>query len=232
MQGDKLVIDDIEIPLTVNGRGVDVSTGLVGHLDQLGLRYIKRHAAKGGRVKVVDLGGGSGGHSLRMARAGAAVWMVDIEDTARAAFSAAGRDEGLAVHFIHKDFIEVEATDVPEGIDMLYSQRALHYLRYGEAQALLRKMLGRMVKKGRVYLSVAGVDSPFAQDYPHAGRPIEERFSPLAPEMREKYHLHLPIAVYDDAGLRQLLESCGFRGVKTRLSEAGGWNLEAIAWKP
>jgi hypothetical protein len=231
MQGDKLVIDDIEIPLTVNGRGVEVSTGLVGQLDRLGLRYIERHAAKGEQVKVVDLGGGSGGHSLRMARAGAAVWMADIENVARASFATA-KEEGLPVHFIHKDFTDLKATDVPEGVGMLYSQRALHYLRYTEAQALLQKISARMAKKARVYVSVAGVASPFAQDYPHADRPMEERFSPLAPEMRKKYHLHLPIAVYEDKGLRQLLESSGFRGVKTRLSEAGGWNLEAIAWKP
>jgi hypothetical protein len=231
MQAEKMITDDIEISPAVNWRGVDVSTGRIGQLDQLGLRYIKRHAGKGERVKVVDLGGGSGGHSLRMARAGAAVWMVDLADTARAAFDAAEGEE-LVAYFIHKDFANLKAADVPEGVNMLYSQRALHYLRYDEAQALLRKISGRMARKARVYVSVAGVDSLFAQDYPHADKPIEERFSPLAPAMREKYHLHLPIAVYDGAGLRQLLESSGFRGVKTRLSEAGGWNLEAIAWKP
>lgn len=234
MQGQK-PNPDVVYPPTANGRGVEVSAGHVGHLDMLGLRYIRRHAKAGESVKVVDLGGGSGGHSVRMAQAGAEVWMADLSDVARGVFRTAARDGVVRpgqLHFLHRDFTDIQATDVPLGFSMLYSQRALHYLRYSEAQSLLQKMFARMASRGRVYLSVAGVDSPFAENYPHAGRPIEERFSPLAPEMRVKYHLQLPIAVYDGKGLRQLLESCGFKGVKTRLSEAGGWNLQAIAYKP
>jgi hypothetical protein len=221
-------------PPAPRGRGVEVSAGRADPLDTLGLRFIRKYARAGESVKVVDLGGGTGGHSVRMAAAGAEVWMADLSDAARAVFEAAAGNGTVPpgrLHFLHGDFADLAEMDVPDNFSMLYSQRALHYLPYAGARSLLQKMSARMAKKGRVYLSVAGVDSPFAENYPHRDRPMEERFSPLAPEMRVKYHLHLPIAVYDDKGLRRLLESSGFTGVKTRLSEAGGWNLQAVARK-
>ena len=59
-----------------DGHGVDVAVNRADDLDKRSLAYIAEHPG----CRVLDLGSGAGGQSVRMAQAGASVLAVDQYD--------------------------------------------------------------------------------------------------------------------------------------------------------
>jgi cyclopropane fatty-acyl-phospholipid synthase-like methyltransferase len=201
------------------GRGVDISHQRQDELDIACLDFIREHVKTGENVSAVDLGGGFGAHSLRMAEAGATVTMVD----SGGAFTA----HHPAVRLLQKDFREVKADDIPQAFQVLYSQRAIHYIRYAEALELLKRLASPMVPDGRAFISAAGYDTEYGKTYPDRDKPVEQRFARVMPDMAEKHDIRQPIVIYTEGDMKRLLEEAGFRDVRTSVSAFG--NIKAMA---
>lgn len=216
---------------TEAGCGMDVSSQRTDALDQASCDFIRARAAKGERVTALDLGGGYGAHAIRMAEAGAErVIMVDKSDMARARFAEAvsgGKVKDGVLAFVQKDFGALTDDDVPQGFQVLYSQRAIHYLPYDDAKSFLTFLFNRMTPGGGVFLSANGWDTEYGKTYPDRDKPVQQRFALVAPDMREKHGIHHPVVTYKAEELKTLLEEAGFREAKAEASAFG--NIKATA---
>lgn len=215
---------------TSGGHGVDISSQRQDELDSESLKAIQERTQKGIPTAAMDLGGGFGTHAVKMFQAGASVTMVDINDMAKDVFAkAAAQNPARAdeLTFLQKDFKDITPGDLPERIDILYSQRAIHYLRYREAQDILSMMREHMPKNGIAFISAAGYDTEYGLTTPGRERPVEERYGMVGPEMREKHGIHHDITLYKKEELVELLRSAGFSVIRIAASSFG--NIKAIA---
>lgn len=209
---------------TEDGRGVDIASQRMDELDKAALDFIR--AAKK-PVSAVDLGGGFGAHAVRMVEAGADVTMIDAADMRTAEFRNA--EKGAGLRFLQKDFTALQPEDIPEGLDVLYSQRAIHYVPHAAAQKLLRMIFNRMAQGGAVFISAAGWDTEYGKTYPDRGKPVEERFNYVTPDMQEKHGITHKIVTYREEEMAALLAEAGFAEVKVTHSAFG--NIKATARK-
>ncbi|MBI1216533.1 MAG: methyltransferase domain-containing protein [Alphaproteobacteria bacterium] len=220
---------------TDDGRGVDISSQRQDELDKGAVAAIAARVQErgAGAVAAVDLGGGFGAHSIRMAQAGAKVTMIDLADMAQENFAKAvesGMAAAGSLEFIQKDFSAIAADDVPEGFDVLYSQRAIHYVPYQEAKAVLRTLFNRMAAGGEAFISAAGWDTEYGKTYPDRDKPVEERFAYVTQDMQEKHGITHKIVTYTEQDMAKLLADTGFEDVQVTRSTFG--NIKASAKKP
>jgi hypothetical protein len=213
---------------TADGRGADIASQRQDELDLAALAEARARAAGGEKVVALDLGGGFGAHSIRLAEAGASVTMIDVADMASSAFARSAAKERLA--FLKKDFRAITPADLPDGLQILYSQRAIHYVRYAEALALLKLAAAKMAPGGAVFLSAAGHGTEYGLTYPDRDKPVEERFALVTPDMRAKHAIAHEIATYREEDAAKLLAEAGFVDVKVTRSSFG--NIKATARKP
>ena len=222
---------DVFLP-TEDGHGVDISSQRQDELDIRSCQVIRERVVAGGEVHVVDLGCGFGAHSIRMAEAGALVTMVDLSPEAVDFFKKAIEHGVIAsgsVRFIQKDFRDIADSDLPEKIDVLYSQRAIHYLPYKEAGLVLSRLSHRMAGNGAVFISAAGFDTEYGKTYPDRDKPVEERFAFVAEDMQKKHGITHKLVTYKEEDMARLLETSGFRDIKVTQSDFG--NIKAMAYK-
>lgn len=218
---------------TDGGHGVDIASQRADELDNESLAYIRARTEAGHKVTAIDLGGGFGAHAIRMAQAGAAVVMIDIADMATERLSRASADEGIPpdrLTFLRKDFAELSEDEIPADFDLLYSQRAIHYVSYRTALPLMRKFFQSMVRGGAIFLSAAGYDTEYGKTYPDRSKPIEDRFNHLEPDMQAKHGIEQKIVTYKKEEMLALLQSAGFEGIRVWTSRFG--NIKAVARKP
>lgn len=233
MSNDKLNDYGDDFTPTKTGHGVDISSQRQDALDTAALEETERRVRDNSAATVVDLGGGFGAHAIRMAQAGADVLMIDVEDTAAGIFDAAvksGQVEDGKLAFLNTDFAALNDDDLPDGIDVLYSQRAIHYVPYETAEKTLKLLFNKMAADGRVFMSAAGYDTEYGKTYPDRDKPVRERFSRVTKDMREKHGIHHKIVTYSEDELATLLAGAGFTDVKVTSSAFG--NIKASARKP
>ena len=218
---------------TDDGRGVDIASQRQDELDILSLAYVREQKSTSQTICAVDLGGGFGAHSIHLAEAGAQVTMIDLTDMASENFRKAIEEKRVApenLHFIQKDFSTLSQADIPQEIDLLYSQRAIHYVPYQDAQRILRLLFNHMVKDGRAFISAAGYDTEYGKTYPDRDKPVQDRFNFVTADMREKHGITHKIVTYTEMEMGKLLESVGFSSVRVTRSSFG--NIKATALKP
>jgi len=189
------------------GHGVDVASQRADDLDKRCLEHI---AAKTS-ARVLDLGAGAGGQSLRMVMAGAEVIAVDSHDFARA-FAKLRIDNDLAdaqLQFVQADVAAVATQWTAEEITDVVLQRTVHYLRYIEALRLLSFLYQNVADK--LFISVTGVDSAVGAEYPGRAAAIEDRFFPLAAGQAQTFSISQPVCLYRKAEFVTLLETSGWK---------------------
>lgn len=213
------------------GGGVDVSSQRQDDLDRASLTFIQDQIEKGRPVHALDLGGGFGVHALHMAQAGATVTLVDIETTqAKQNITQAIADRiipGGRINIIETDFREIGPHVA--SFNLLYSQRAIHYIPYKDAQDVLHSLFNKMSNGGSVFISGNGYYTEYGETYPHRDLPVEKRFSKLTDEMQKKHGIYLPVVTYKEDEMAKLLQSAGFVVEKVYSSRFG--NIKAIAHK-
>jgi len=217
---------------TDGGYGIDVASQRRDQLDDECLEYVFARTKAGLETTAVDLGGGYGAQSMRMAQAGAAVTMIDIADMATPHFAQAIVEQNIPpqrLSYLRKDFALLSENDVPAAFSVLYSQRAIHYVPYRTVQALMRMLFNRMAPGGRAYISAAGYDTEYGTTHPARRKPVEERFDHVTPEMRAKHGIERKITIYTMEDLRVLLRYAGFEDIRIRTSRFG--NIKAVAGK-
>jgi hypothetical protein len=224
--GDKFV-------LTHSRRGVDISSQRQDDLDTASLAYIDKYRQQGKEVNALDLGGGFGAHSIRMAAAGALVLLVDIATSMAEQNILTAEKEGKIqsgqVRMLKSDFMQLDNQHIVEKISLFYSQRALHYIPYYEAKKLLSFMFNKMALGGHAFISVAGFDTEYGKTYPDRHLPVEKRFQYLTKAMQEKHGIHHRVVIYKKEELKTLLTDAGFFVHDMRHSTFG--NIKAIASK-
>jgi len=200
--------------------GIDVSSKRLGYLDREVLRFALDW--KGSKFSV-EFGAGSGRLSLILALLGYRVYIYDLGD-----FELLNLAKTLKLKIFQEktDIRYIKTSDLPEKISIFVAERVLHYLKFEESRRVLAKVIRRMEKGGRLFLSLSGINSPIGKDYEHRDFPVEKRFCFPSREVMEKFKIDVPICLYDIEDLRRLLDGFPVREVKLRNTAFG--NVEGI----
>lgn len=205
------------------GLGVDIASQRMDDLDRESLKWVleQEHSPT-----VVDLGAGAGGQSIRFAALGCTVQMIDLLTKPESVQACNQLLEQEKLLYLQKNINHLVPADLPESIDMLYSQRFLHYLPFADACFALQIAADRMPVGARAFISASGIDSELGNAYAGRKQPLEERFGTLAPEMAERHLIYAPVCLYSENDLEQLATEAGFRAVAIWKSAFG--NIKAI----
>jgi SAM-dependent methyltransferase len=200
--------------------GIDVLSKRLGYLDREVLKFALDW--KGSKFSV-EFGAGSGRLSLILALLGYRVYMYDLGDVELLNLAKA-----LKLKIFHEktDIRYIKTSDLPEKISIFVAERVLHYLRFEESKRVLTRVIRRMEKGGRLFLSLSGINSPIGKDYGHRDFPVEKRFCLPSREVMEKFKIDVPICLYDIEDLRRLLDGFSVKEVKLRITAFG--NVEGI----
>jgi SAM-dependent methyltransferase len=200
--------------------GIDVSSRRLGYLDREVLKFALDW--KGSKFSV-EFGAGSGRLSLILALLGYRVYIYDLGD---AELLNLAKTLKLKIFHEKTDIRYIKTSDLPERISIFVAERVLHYLRFEESRRVLARVIRRMEKGGRLFLSLSGINSPIGKDYEHRDFPVEKRFCLPSREVMEKFKIDVPICLYDIEDLRRLLDGFPVREVKLRITAFG--NVEGI----
>ena len=126
---------------TTGIHGGDISSQRVDELDSLCLNFVLQLHRAGTVPIAVDLGGGCGAQSRRMAELGADVVLIDLTDQRSRVSSfnkSIGRD---AIHFYKRDVTSIDFLSLSASFNVIYSQRMMGCIRYGDLDKLFRNSL-------------------------------------------------------------------------------------------
>jgi SAM-dependent methyltransferase len=188
------------------GRGIDVAIKRADDLDKLSCDYLSTKISP----RVLDLGCGAGGHSVRMVKVGAVVTAVDNHDFSEE-FKAHTQTENISkgqLKFICGDVTKLAELVPTESFTDTYMQRTLHYLTFQQSKELLEFLY--QITEDRLYISVTGIKSDVGVSYRGNGVPIKERFSALNPGRAETFSIHEPVCLYSEDEFVVLLEESGW----------------------
>lgn len=222
------IYGDAYIP-TTGAHGANISQQRMDALDIECLKYIDdlNRRYPDDPVRVVDLGGGAGEQSKRMADHGAEVLLIDLADQKGLIDTIQPLHAKGKFGFVQSDVRCVPENLWPDPIDCIYSQRALNYLTYSDCLDLLTRLRGRSRQRTRLFLSMGGVNAEYGADYSARHAPIERRFGRLSPEMSAKHGIHVEICLYTKDELSALVRAAGFIPERTWLSAFGSPKLIA-----
>jgi|SRR5579872_3155056 len=208
LYGDRLVP-------TTGRHGINVSSQRIDELDTACLDFVRECVEQGRAPNVIDIGGGNGAHARRMAELGANITLVDLSDQGQAieAFNTAlGR---MAIRFRQADVRSVDLATLSPPVDLIYSQRMMGCIRYGELRRLLRSLSGHSHLGARCFISASGLDTEYGATYPHRDRPVSRRFAPIAPDLALKHQMYAPECLYREHELAELVAGAGFTVLKS-----------------
>jgi SAM-dependent methyltransferase len=216
LYGDRLV--------PTSGRhGGDIASQRIDALDSACLEYC---VALGAGVAAVDIGCGLGAQGFRLAALGAAVTLCDPVDISARVAQFNALISASPVRFLQCDARQLTAADFGQPLGIVYSQRSLHYLRFGEARALLETLRDVCRPDARCFISASGIDTELGDGYAGAASDVAERMAPLAPEMAAKHGVHDDICLYSLEDLARLGETAGLQVLSVTASAFG--NKKAI----
>ena len=132
--------------------------------------------------------------------------------------------------FLHGDIRNVVAKWPGGNVDVVYSQRMLHYLDPADATELARRLYPMLAKGGRIFVSASGMNSELRQGYAGRDAPWGARYHPLSDEMRQKHGMEGRICLYTEDDMSKLFRSSGFAAESVYSSAFG--NIKAIFTKP
>lgn len=212
---------------TITGHGIDIASQRADDLDLMAVDQVRDLASRQRPAFALDAGCGHGGQSARLAKAGANVLAIDIEDY-QAQVVELMRREGIETGF---DFRLTSVMDKPElgPFDVIMCQRMIHYLRYADAKEALAWFLHVSRADARLFISASGMDSELGDGYAGKTTPPHARFFTLAPAMAGKHSIHPPVCLYRKDELEALVSDAGWAVEKAFLSPFG--NVKMVARK-
>jgi cyclopropane fatty-acyl-phospholipid synthase-like methyltransferase len=206
---------------TTGMHGGNISSQRIDELDEACLTFIEELRAKGIAPFAIDIGGGNGAHACRMAASGADVTFVDLTDQ-RAAIAAFNASSGRsAIRFHHADIRTIDLSAVSPPFHVIYSQRMMGCIRYGELRSLLEQLSRHAQPRARCFISASGLDTEYGADYPHRDRLVAERWWPISAAMAHKHQMYAPECLYRESELAELVAVSGFDVLRSWRSAFG-----------
>jgi SAM-dependent methyltransferase len=195
----------------LSGYGVDISLQRTDALDIDLLQEVDALHLK--NIRVIDLGCGKGGQSIRLASLGCYVTAIDTQDFSKEIQESCNNNKipNDRVSFIKCD-IRYTSAYLSGDYHYFYSQRAFHYIDYKDSEKLLQMLRQHFVRnfKGKLFISVSGIDSEPGEDYEDKNKPVQYRFCQLSKEMRDKHKIMLPVCLFSLDEFRDLLIQCKY----------------------
>ena len=199
-------------------------------MDELDLRTLKYGLGLGRRKRkfanFVDLGAGLAIQSVRMALNGYQAFAYDLIAAPQTLASIARSYQVGRVTYITGDLSKLSVSAFPRSIDIIYSQRFIHYLTFEDAVSLLARLATRMKKGGHLFLSAAGFDTEIAQQHPDRSKPIAERFSVIDSEAARSHSITAALCIYRVQELELLADLAGYATVDSWITEFG--NVQGV----
>lgn len=214
---------------TTGRHGGDISSQRIDELDDACLNFVRKLRHDGVVPSAVDIGGGNGAQSRRIAQLGANVVLVDLTDQQYNVSSfnqSIGRE---AIRFYQTDIRDIDIMALSIFFDVIYSQRMMGCIQYDELSKLLQILYSCAPKSARCFVSVGGLDTEVGIDYPHLNLPVAKRWAPIAPKMAVKHQIFAPQCLYREEEFVDLVTASGFSLVRSWTSPFG--NPKVIAEK-
>lgn len=214
-----------------NGRGADIGLQREDDLDKLALERI----AGLGICRAIDVACGSGGQAIRMAKQGAKVHAFDICDMKEAIeneISLSNSSRALDIKFTQCDMRSMSHLTLGLKVDVIVCQRAIHYLEYDEAVAVVASFSNLMQDWGRLYLSASGINSELGINYVAAKENLDHRYAALSPFMKQKHGIHGPVCLYSINDMKRLIKDAGMYVERIFTSEFGNIKVVATNYLP
>lgn len=195
---------------TTGTHGADISSQRMDELDIAAMQYALKGKEKM-RGAAIDLGCGIGIQGLRFASVGFKTVLIDCLPIESTVLKASGIDQLFPISYLMVDARKLGKPDLPDEIALCYSQRFIHYLRFGDAVALLKLIRSKMPNGAKLFLSASGVGSELGEGYVAREQELALRFAPLATNMAAKHDIHEPVCLYTQNDLIALCQSAAFR---------------------
>ncbi len=196
--------------------GVDVASVRLDDLDKRVIAVVEAMVRDGKHPRVLDVGCGRGGLVSELARIGVQVTGLDVGDY-QAAIECAGAE------FYQSDIRDWLRGNT-ETFDVVVLQRVLHYVPYGDAGEILRKL---RVVTDTLYLSVTGLQTAIANHYDAGKHPLQSRWGSLDASGQELFSITEPLCLYAESEIQDLLVETGWEVVWSRVSDFGNIKVEA-----
>lgn len=218
------------------GFGMDVATDREDDLDRACLAHVQTIVdSKAGAAPtlVMDVGGGNGFMSVKMANAGATVTLVDpIESPVHVANAASPHIRHVPKIVQHIAKSDVLGFDDANKVDIVYAQKSFHYMPYSDALKTLRLVRENYASRQcKLFISLSAVDCALGLGYEEkvGHLPITSDGRHIVPENQDAAHLGIshPMTLYRETEVRQLLEEAGFKNISITKSDYG--TFKAIA---
>ena len=209
--------------------GKQVDHKKVDLLGKEALKFVKKKT-ESGPILALDLACGVAAHTVKMAALGANVIACDIHYHQALMEEYCNRrnsSEAGSISFVKNDMQTFCAESEENLYDMVYFQRAIHYLEYHQAKKLTFHLRRILKPSALLFISASGLHSELGYRYKHKNKPIAQRFIRLNKDMRITHEINSPVCLYSQQDLVTLLESAGFDIEKSFVSEFG--NIKIIA---
>ncbi len=222
--------------LTPNRHGKDISSNYEDVLDYACLQHVEELAKKHPErdIKTLDLGCGLGAISIKMAELGARVTMFDLSNMPKNNIIRAIAEKRVRydnIIFKKESFASLSEDKIPNDLDIFYSQRALHFLRYEELKNTLSNVFNKMADGGKAFLSLASCEGSFAILYPALRDDLKERFCRLDKKVADLTNIHHPLTLYHPKEVENLMNTIGFKNIELDISGKSRFNITVSAVK-
>jgi hypothetical protein len=117
----------------------------------------------------------------------------------------------INISFTQQNLSKVSKNDFPNNIDVIYSQRFIHYLRYETAIKLLSILSGKTKEWWKLFLSSWCIDSELVDWYNELNKNIQNRFWWLSSEMANKHWIHWELCLYSKDEFNELWIKAWFK---------------------
>lgn len=208
-----------DVLLENNHKGADIASQRLDELDQCCMQAIQQCVEAQGRVDVLELGSGRCGlaNALAAIEKSVVVRAVDAEDYSLYA--------GNRVVFIQDDILKYLTRQREQSVDVLVSQRTIHYLPYPQALELLTLAHQALRPTGKIFLSCSGLLSELgAPPYP-LDITVEDRFAFLSEAMQRKHGIRHAVCLYSLAEVCELVRRAGFSILRATTSVFGNHKI-------